>query len=193
MDITHQVVGALRSPAPTPVASSAPEKRPEVSPLAGLIVVAAQMPREKKKGGDSAGRISIVEGEIQAIRALLADHPSEKLGAMYEHSIEVVDLTRAKVEAAEKALARSGVLDWLFGRTALLKEELEEAQAEHAEAVMRSRDIDRMSERLELARDLLSKRQPTLALRNLEALQKGCSEDLKLGEPIKRIQKMLSR
>lgn len=156
-------------------------------------VLMAQLPIKPKKREPESPPFSYVANEIQAIRDLLGGYPTEALSKLCEERQAVTDASLVQLELAAAARARCGFLDWLFGRTAIAEAALEDARAEHAEAARRSTEADRLSERLEQADKLFSKRQPTLALRDLQYLKLHAPVDLRLEEPIKRAERLLAR
>lgn len=159
-----------------------------------VVVAAAQLGRagegEKQKTQPAS---SYVASELRQIRELIEGYPTEALNRLVEESEAVLTKAQERVGESEQELRRSGFFDWLTGRTKILKAELTERQAELAVAIVEARQVSRMSQRLEEVGDLLDKRQPTVALRNLEYIKQWCQEDLKIDQPIKRLKTLLAR
>lgn len=159
-----------------------------------VLVVAAQLERaragEKQK---TQPAFSYVANELRQIRELVEGYPTEALNRLVEESEANLTQAQERVVESDQKLQRAGFFDWLTGRSKILKVELAERQADLDLAVMEVRQVSRMSQRLEEVGELLDKRQPTVALRNLEYIKQWCQEDLKIDQPIKRLKALLAR
>jgi len=181
------------APRPIPAEQRRPSSPQEVSQFSGLSFLVVQVPDRERRTRNPTPQFSVVEAEIRAIQALLSGHPTTALNTIIEQRQGEAEESLKRLEAAKTARAQCGLFDWIFGRTALRTAELAEAQEEHDETAQRALEAERMGQRLELAVSLLSKRQPTLALRHLQFLQLNATVDLRLKEPIARIERMLAR
>jgi hypothetical protein len=155
-------------------------------------VLMAQLPIKPKRSEPENLTFSVVAMEIKVIRDLVGGYPTEALSKLCEERQAVADAALQRLESAAATRARCGFFDWLSGRTAIAEAALEETRAEHAEAARLSTEAEHLSERLEQADQLFSKRQPTLALRNLQHIKLHAPVDVRLEEPIKRAERLLA-
>ena len=156
-------------------------------------VLLAQLPIKPKRREPESPAFSYVANEIKAIRDLLGGYPTEALSKLCEERQALTEAAQLQLDSAAAARSRCGFFDWLFGRTAIAEAALQEARAEHAEAARLSTEAERLSEQLEQADQLFSKRQPTLALRHLQHIKLRAPVDVRLEEPIKRAERLLAR
>ena len=136
---------------------------------------------------------SYVQAELAEIRKLLEGGPTKTLDRLVEESERNLEVSDRALAEAQARYDRSGLLDWITGRTKALREALAETQDERRSAALAVSNTSRMSQRLDGALDLLAKKQLTLALKHLQYLKQVCPEELHLDEPIRRLEALLAR
>lgn len=158
-----------------------------------LLVVAQKMRMPASNRSPQPPAFSYVASELQHIKELIEGYPTEALNRLVERSEAALAEAQTRVQESQRDLDRSGLFDWLSGRTGRIKGELAECREALEDADLNMRQLSRMSQSLEQVAEMLEKRQLTVALRSLVHIKKACSEDLKLDQPIKRLEALLAR
>ncbi len=184
---------AMVSPEPS-ASSTRPLTYGLATPAPDLLAL-AETPDQRplKKSSSTQKPYSYVQSELTEIRKLLEGSPTKTLERLVEESERNLEVSDKALAEAQARYDRSGLLDWITGRTKALREALAESRDDRSSAALAATQASRMSQRLDGVFDLLAKRQPTLALKHLQYLKKVCPEDLHLDEPIRRLEALLAR